>query len=341
MSSVLIVGNARLGSLEDSYASALRGLGWDVHFWSPEAALQRVVPGGAPLRLLAAFVSVEPWIRKANRDLVLSALALAPDLLLTFPNDVLRVGALVQIKANRDAPVVCIWPDTFVNWSTHAAACLPAYDLLASYSERTVTMLERLGANRAAWVPLAGDPQLHPVVSCTPDEQDRFGADVSFVGGWRQEREVVLSQLGDLDLKIWGPDWGRRCKRASVARRAWQGRALRGIDFAKAIACSKINLNVIDPTNYPAANMRFFEIMVAGGLQICSPCPEMATEFQDGEHLFYYSDANDLPDLIRSLLAEQNTRRRVAEQGRELILKKHTYEHRVRQILQLLGMRGR
>lgn len=338
MKSVLIVGKNQMGSLENSYASAMQGLGWDVHFWVPEAALRRVVRGGAPARLLTDFVRVEPWIRKANRDLVLRSLALAPDLILTFPNDVLRVGSLIQIKADLDVPTVCIWPDTFVNWDTHEAACLPAYDLLATYSERTVTILKRLGASHVAWVPLAGDPWLHPAVTCTPDEQARFGADVTFVGGWRPEREVVFSQLADVDLKIWGPDWGRRCRRTSVAGRAWQGRALRGVDYAKAIACSKINLNVIDPTNYPAANMRFFEIMVAGGLQVCSPCPEMASEFQDGEHLIYYSDATDLPDLIRSLLAEPSTRRRVAEQGRELVLKKHTYQNRARQILEQVGL---
>jgi spore maturation protein CgeB len=338
MTSVLIVGKAQLGSLETSYASAMQALGWDVHFWDPEATLRRVVPGGAFFERLIAFVPVEPWIRKANRDLVLRALALSPDLILTFPNDVVRVGALVQIKAVLDVPAVCIWPDTYVNWDTHKAACVPAYDLLATYSERTVATLQRLGASRVAWIPLAGDPHLHPATSCTPDEQPRFGADVTFIGGWRPERESVLSHLGDHDLKIWGPDWGRRCKRGSTARRAWQGRPLRGHGFATAVACSKVNLNIIDPTNYPAANMRFFEILVAGGLQVCSACPEMEAEFGHGEQLFYYKDADELPALIRSLLAKPDTMRSVAEQGRALVLEKHTYEHRVHQILEQVGL---
>ena len=58
-----------------------------------------------------------------------------------------------------------------------------------------------------------------------------------------------------------------------MIRRAWQGRALRGADFAKAVSCSKLSLNIIDPTNYPAANMRFFEITTAGGLQVTYRLP--------------------------------------------------------------------
>jgi spore maturation protein CgeB len=337
MASVLIVGSGQNGTLESSYARAMQGLGWDVRFWTPLAALRQVLPGGPLFRFLTMYVQVEPWIRKANRDLVLRVRALAPDLILAFPNTVLRAGALAQVRASTSASIACIWPDTFVNWDTHQSTCLPLYDLVATYSQSTISALERLGARRVAWVPLAGDPHLHPVVPCTEEERREFGADVTFIGGWRPEREAALSRLEDLNLRIWGPDWGRRCQRNSAARRVWQGRALRGLDFARAVACSKVNLNIIDPTNYPAANMRFFEILTAGGLQVSSACPEMEAEFRHGEHLFYYRGEDELLPLIRSLLAESGTRGRVAEQGRVCVLEKHTYEHRALQILEMVG----
>jgi spore maturation protein CgeB len=316
----------------------MQSLGWAVHYWYPSEALQRVLPSGPLFRFLVTYLQVEPWTRKANRDLVLRVRTLEPDLIFTFPNTVLRAGALGQIRASTAASTVCVWPDTLVNWDTHQSVCLPLYDLVATYSQSTISVFEGLGARRATWIPLAGDPHLHPAMSCTPADEEEFGADVTFIGGWRPERESVLSRLDDLNLKIWGPDWGRRCKRTSSARRAWQGRALRGPDFARAVACSKVNLNIIDPTNYPAANMRFFEIPAAGGLQVCSGCPEMEAEFDHGEHLFYYRDADELPALIRSLLAEPSTRRRVAEQARALVLEKHTYEHRACQILEQVGL---
>lgn len=109
---------------------------------------------------------------------------------------------------------------------------------------------------------------------------------MTFIGGWRPEREAVLAGLAGLDLKIWGPEWDRRCAGNAVVLKAWQGRPLVGTEFATAVAASKVNLNIIDPTNHPAANMRFFEIPVAGGLQVCSACPEMSGVFRDGEEIF-------------------------------------------------------
>ncbi len=338
MASVLLVGSSENGTLESSYCRALERLGYDVSYWIPLTALKRVLPRGLFFRLLTRYVRVEPWIRNANRDLVLRGRALDPDLILAFPNTVLRAGALAQLRASTAALMVFLWPDTLANLSTDQSVCLHLYDLVATYSRSTLGVLERLGARRVEWVPLAGDPELHLPLSRTPAEHEEMGADVTFIGGWRAEREAVLSELDGANLKIWGPDWGRRCGRSSPARRAWQGRALRGRDFARAVACSKISLNIIDPTNYPAPNMRFFEIPVAGGLQVCSACPEMESEFRQGEHLFYFRDPADLPDLIRSLLAEPSTRSRVSQQGQALVLEKHTYEHRVRQILELLGM---
>ena len=117
--------------------------------------------------------------------------------------------------------------------------------------------------------------------------------------------------------------------------KAWQGRALRGAEFAKAVASSKINLNIIDQTNYPAANMRFFEIPCAGGLQLCSPCPEMEHEFKHAETLFYYRDEGELSNQIRRLLDDGDLRERVRPAAHKKVMEKHTYSHRAKQILGL------
>jgi spore maturation protein CgeB len=222
-----------------------------------------------------------------------------------------------------------------LNWNTHLTTSLSMYDLVATYSERSVPILEHLGARRVAWVPLAGDPALHSAPAKIAQDAQTYGADVTFIGGWRPEREAVLSQLTAFEVKIWGPDWGRRCKGKPAVLKAWQGRPLYGADFARAVAHSKVNLNVIDPTNYPAANMRFFEIPTAGGLQVSSACPEMASEFCHGKHLFYYNQTEDLPALIRSLLSDQALRTTVARAAHAKVGQAHTYVHRAEQILAL------
>jgi hypothetical protein len=329
---VLLVGSDQIGSLEGSYARAFSKLGWDARFWDPLQALRRAARGGRLGQLLSAFIQVEPWIKKANRALVVQVHALKPDLVLTFTHPAVRPGALAQIRSSIDAVLVNVWPDTLVNWETSTSACVGLYDLVATYSNASVPSIERMGGRRVAWIPLAGDPDLHPVHSGpVPPE---FCADVTFIGGWRPERESLLSQLGRFDLKIWGPDWGRRSVRNSEIRRAWQGRALRGVEFAQATAGSKVNLNIIDPTNYPAANMRFFEIPIAGGLQVSSACPEMEHEFRHGEHIFYYRDEHDLQELVGSLLSADAARAEVADRAHREAQAKHTYRHRALAILE-------
>jgi len=97
-------------------------------------------------------------------------------------------------------------------------------------------------------------------------------------------------------------------------------------------------LNVIDDTNFPAANMRFFEIPCAGGLQVCSECPEMESEFKNGESVFYYKDHNELASIVRSLLINDSQSSRVSQYAHDLICESHTYKHRATRILELLNL---
>lgn len=331
---IMLVGHYPLEALECSYHRALEALGCEVHRFDIVTAIQRHVPLGSVGRLFNAFVPVEPWIRKASRDLALQAIKIQPDLVLTFGHYPIRIGAVFQLRASTNATLVHVWPDPMVNWNNDLTACLPLYDLVATYSQATVPVFERLGARRAVWVPLAGDPALHADIVCTDEDRRRFSAQVTFIGGWRPEREALLSQLGDFDLKIWGPDWGRRCRGNRVIMRAWQNRPIYGADFAKVVQCTQVNLNIIDPNNYPAANMRFFEIPVAGGLQVSSACPEMEGEFAHGVHLFYYEDAASLSNLVPVLLKDRDRRKQVAVAANAKVLSAHTYEHRVQQLVE-------
>jgi len=334
---VMLVGHFGAGALECSYRTAFETLGCEARCFDIADAVERYCRFGSAGRVFNQFVPVEAWIRKANREMVMQAIQARSDLVVTFGHYPIQAGALAQIRLSLNAYVIHIWPDTLMNLEAHVLSCLPIYDLIATYARSTVQLFQSLGAAQVAWIPLAGDPLMHPVTECAKAERIAFGADVTFIGGWRPEREAVLSELGAFHLKIWGPDWGRRCRGNHVIMRAWQGRPIHGREFAKAVSSSKINLNIIDPTNYPAANMRFFEIPTAGGLQISSPCPEMEDEFRHGEHVFYYRHTDELPTLIQFLLANDGLREKVAAEAHAKTLGNHTYVHRARCILEQCG----
>lgn len=332
--SVMLVGSFSPGRLECSYRSAFDSLGYETITFDVLRAIERHCRLGRIGRLVNAFVPIQPWIRKANRDMVLAAIRHKPLVTVVTGQYPVQPGAIAQIKASTGSKPVYLWPDTLLNLDSHLVEALPLYDLVATYSKATTTVFEQLGAKRVEWVPLAADVTLQKEAGREVEWSMR--ADVSFIGGWRPERERLLAGLSDFDLKIWGPDWGRRCRGNRSIMRSWQGRAVRGSELARAVASSRINLNIIDTTNHPAANMRFFEIPAAGGLQVSSPCPEMESEFRHGEHLFYYRSAAELREAIQMLLARREPGERVAAAGHEKVLAGHTYRHRVQQIMSIL-----
>jgi len=340
---VMLVGYFGSGALECSYETAFKELFCDVNRFDIRKSIDHYCRLGSIGRLFNKFVPVEPWIRKANREMVLEAWKYQPDVLIVFGQNQVRAGALAQLRSMCKVATVYIWPDTLINLSESLIASLQLYDLVAAYGRNTVRQFENLGSRRVEWIPLAGDPDLHSA-NLHSVENDTFGGDIDFIGQWRPEREVVmqaiLSQFPSLNIGIWGNDWGRRCRGKNDILRAWRGRPLYGEQFANVVATSKINLNIIDPMNYPVANMRFFEIPVGGGLQVCSPCPEMEAEFKHGETIFYYKDVDELPELVRMLLDNVPLRRQVAQAGHEKVLRAHTYVHRASQILQYLGVKN-
>jgi spore maturation protein CgeB len=330
---IMLLGHAEPYRLEHSYQLAFEKSGCEVLVWDIAAAAQQRARFGRLGRIFHQFVPVEPWLRKANREFVVKAIDVHPSLIAVIGSCPVQPGALAQAQISTGAQLVHIWPDTLVHLSAGYFANLLLYDLVGTYSRATIPHLERLGARRTIWLPLAGDPQLHSQQDQPRASDKRFLADVTFIGGWRPEREAVLSQLGEFKLQIWGPEWGRRCKGNRVIKRAWQGRAIVGAEFVRAVCNSKVSINIIDPTNYPAANMRFFEIPVSGGLQISSQCPEMEEEFRHGEHIFYYRRMDELPELIKELLAHDILRTQVSAAAYDKVLASHTYWHRAQQIL--------
>lgn len=341
--SVLVIGGFRPGALEISYESAFASIGCAARRFDFAARVDGYCRLGPAGRLLNRFLPVETWIRKANRDLVTTVLNERPAALVVVGSCSVSPGSLAQLSASCGTARVLLWVDTLVNLDSATLAALPIYNLVLCYGKAPTESLRSLGARQAAWLPLAGDPALHAPGTLSPTERALYDCDVSFVGNWRPERETALALVGrmaGIRLKIWGgPDWRRRA-RDPLVRRAWQGRGVVEAEFAKSVRASTLSLNLIDPTNYPSANMRFFEIPCAGGLQVSSACPEMEDEFRDGESVFYFREVSELPRLIERLLGDPARCARVAREAHLKVLSIHTYAHRAARVLDMLALGG-
>ena len=276
---------------------------------------------------------------KANREMILAGVQAAPDLVLVSGNAPVRAGALAQLRIiHPGVRIILIWPDSLLNLGRHVVDALPIYDLVASYSKASIGELIRLGARRAEWFPFAADEMLFPAdVEIADEERRAMASDVCLVGNHRPEREdaVVALLHAGFQVKVWGEprSWSRHTRDKGLVGSYFQGNPLFGADFAKALRCAKLSLNPIDPTNYPSANMRFFESPACGAPTLNSACPEFSDVFRTGEHAFYFSHAEDLVATVRDLIRDDSARHRVAQAGQQLVLQAHTYTPRARQLL--------
>jgi spore maturation protein CgeB len=341
---ILCVGTGESFHLAASYRRAFSALGWRVSAFDLDAAVRRQARLGALGARFNDYVPVESWVRKANREFLLAALDVRPDFVLVVGHVKVRVGALAQLAASLPATrFAFVWPDTLLNLGRDELESLPLYDVVASYGKQSVPAFERLGARRVEWIPLAADPEFHAVEPLDDSTRARCAADVIFVGNHRPERERSVLALLDagISVSVWGGDaWRRSSSAPARVDQYWQERELFGREFASLSSAAKICINLIDPTNYPAANMRFFENLLFGVVTVNTSCPEQEDVFRDGEHTVYARDDRALVAAVRRLLADEPLRRRIATAGQALVLAEHTYVHRARAIAASVGLSG-
>lgn len=104
---------------------------------------------------------------------------------------------------------------------------------------------------------------------------------------------------------------------------------------------SKITVN-ISRDDYPQdANMRVYEAMAAGVLLITrTPTDLSALGFVEGEHFITYRNEAEIVPAVRRFLADEPARARIASAARELVLTRHTYDARVKSLLNFIASNG-
>ena len=211
------------------------------------------------------------------------------------------------------------------------------YDLVVSNSEGGLDRLRELGARRAEALFWAADPELFKPL---PVEKEH---DVFFYGygdKFRREwmRELVgepSRRLPDVDFALGGEDF-----RGDVGR----ARSLGVIPFNafnRAISSSRIALNVTrraHATVRASSTARPFELAMAGAAIVSNPHDGMETWFEPGRELLVVEDADGATAAYRELLGDPGAAEELGARARERALDEHTYAHRARRLLELLGL---
>jgi hypothetical protein len=211
------------------------------------------------------------------------------------------------------------------------------YDAVVSNSEGGAERLLELGARRVETVYWAADPEFF---APQPVEKD---VDVFFYGyGDKFRREWMAAMVGEpsrgaveIDFALGGRDFQGDTGRARVL-----GDVPFNV-FPQAISAARVNLNITRRSHATvpgSSTCRPFELAATGAAIVSNPHAGIERWFEPGSELIVVEDAEQALAAYRELLEDTALAERMGARARERALDEHTYAHRARQLLALLGL---
>jgi glycosyltransferase involved in cell wall biosynthesis len=211
------------------------------------------------------------------------------------------------------------------------------YDLVVSNSEGGLDRLRELGVRRAEVVFWAADPALFQPLPV--DKQ----MDVFFYGyGDKFRRDWMAAMVGEPSRRLPDVDFalGGRDFRGDTGRAREIGDVPFNV-FGRAISEARVNLNITRRAHasvYASSTSRPFELAMAGAAIVSNPYEGIERWFEPGRELLVVSNADEAADAYRELLEDPARAEELGRAARERALDEHTYLHRARQLLELIGI---
>jgi len=211
------------------------------------------------------------------------------------------------------------------------------YDLVVANSDGALDRLRELGATRAEAVHWAADPELFRPRDVAKE------MDVFFYGHSDKFRREWISELigepsrrlRDVDFALGGYDF-----RGDTGAARMLGRVRFNV-FSQAISAARINLNITrraHATVEGSSTCRIFELAAAGAAIVSNPVAGVERWFEPGRELRVVLNAEEAVEAYEELLADPAEAEELGRRARERVLEEHTYSHRARQLLDLLGI---
>lgn len=267
-----------------------------------------------------------------------------PTLILALAQAPLSVHSLRKLKENK-VPTAFWFVEDF-RLMEYWQEVAPLYDYF--FTIQRGEFFDRLsgrGVNHYHYLPLAASPDIHRRMQLSEEDLSTYGSDISFVGAGYYNRRRFFEGLLDFDFKIWGNEWDLNSPLGKCIQRS--GERIGTEETIPIFNAAKININLHSSTYHEGVNPygdfvnpRTFEIAACEGFQLIDYRSELPELFKPGEEIVYFKNREDLRDKIRYYLDRPREREEMARRARERVLREHTYEHRMEEMLNYIFNSG-
>ena len=226
----------------------------------------------------------------------------------------------------------------FTTWEVYAKY----FDYIFTIQKQDcIDAIKGAGCQHVHYLPTACDPHVHAPAALTAEERERWGSDLSFVGAGYHNRQQLFAYLTGYDFKIWGTEWPECRPFDSLVQE--KGRRLTPEEYIKIFNASKINLNLhssterdgVDPSG-DFINPRTFELAACGAFQLIDPRAYLPDIFEAGVDVATFESISELKEKIDYYLHNDEERAAMAMSSRQKVLHKHTYQHRLQEMLSIV-----
>jgi spore maturation protein CgeB len=182
-------------------------------------------------------------------------------------------------------------------------------------------------------VPLAADPSIYrPLRS-----RDQYRANVVFAGSATARRVALLGGLVEFGLALWGPGW-RRTPLKDYCR----GEVPSTEEYVRAYSGASVAVNIHHTAGGNGSgeaflNQRLFEVAAIGVAQVVDYRGDLPSHFEPDREVLVFHDADELRQSVRAALQDPAAAAGLGNAGRRRVLTRHTYMHRLKQVLEGLA----
>ena len=283
---VLLVGDPVEGGLTQSLRRGFQDLGWFADFvpWHSRGPRPYIA---AALRL-PGFA--EPFRRVLRRQVEATTPA---DLVLVVRGELLDHRTIASLRRAHDAPVVCWNPDSpFDDAISNRGGGIPSvigsYDRYVTWANDVADQLDGV-ARGISVIPFGWDPHAFFVETGSVGVSGR----IIFVGTWTAEREQWVRSIQSFGPVVFGGGWPGR---PPVEVRP----PIRGARLRIALGEAAASLNFLRPQNKGSHNMRTFEIVGCGGIQVAQRSADHE-RLLEPHGMALFDTVGDLVNALQSL----------------------------------------
>jgi spore maturation protein CgeB len=242
-----------------------------------------------------------------------------------------RPPVLASVKRAGVSHLVAWWGDPPANMR-QMGLLAAEWDVVCFKDPDAVAKFRRVGVN-AHLLFEAFNPAWHrPLASCAHDR-------VVVAGNFYAYRQFLVRKLFDAGVPM--DLYGERLPRwvdPEIAKQH-RGRAVfkeeKSLVFGEALAC----LNSMSIAEGNSLNCRAFEVAGAAGLQLIEHRPIIERAFEPGKEVLVFDSMDELLEHIKWARRFPGDAARVRQAGHRRALGEHTYEHRMRTLLELVTAR--